>query len=396
MRDPSVTEPVVVIGASLAGTATAIELARSGIPVRLIDKGLFPRRKPCGEGLSARGRTELLKIGFDVTARGCEHNMLAGYRIITGKSRLTIAERSGITGIARANLDYHLIQYASSFPSIDIVLGKRAAIDDAENGLFKINVDGHTFHSRIVIIADGSQSPTLRALGRPPPRSPRARLGTSSAWTIQEGRLPPYVHTLMVPGGEIYLTPTSDRTLNISALGHRSLVQPMAHEETLKNRIEEIAPRLGLTLSLLSPPISCGPINSTHRGAHFRGAFVVGDACETFDPCAGLGMTHAVLSGRLAASHITRAFSSSPVATELAAYARARHQQVRDIRGFTRLTSATMSHPAGRFCLPLLVSSGLAESASDAAHSPTKHPHFRHLLSLAGTSLPHRTLAGPT
>ena len=46
------TADVVVVGGGPAGSATAILLAQAGLHVCLLDKGHFPREKPCGEYLS--------------------------------------------------------------------------------------------------------------------------------------------------------------------------------------------------------------------------------------------------------------------------------------------------------------------------------------------------------
>src|SRR5437667_12321371 len=46
--------PVVVVGAGPAGATAARTLAVAGIPVRLLDRSVFPRNKPCGGGISLR------------------------------------------------------------------------------------------------------------------------------------------------------------------------------------------------------------------------------------------------------------------------------------------------------------------------------------------------------
>ncbi len=44
---------VVVVGAGPAGSTVAIELARAGWSVALIERQRFPRRKVCGECIAA-------------------------------------------------------------------------------------------------------------------------------------------------------------------------------------------------------------------------------------------------------------------------------------------------------------------------------------------------------
>ena len=46
-----ITADVVVVGGGPAGAAAAIELARDGRDVAVVDKATFPRDKTCGDGL---------------------------------------------------------------------------------------------------------------------------------------------------------------------------------------------------------------------------------------------------------------------------------------------------------------------------------------------------------
>lgn len=95
-------------------------------------------------------------------------------------------------------------------------------------------------------------------------------------------------------------------------------------------------------------------------------------------------MAHAVLTGRLAAQHIVKSLGSSEPARELAAYEREREERIRDVRGFTRLTAATMTSGVGRMSLPLLVSTGLAARVSEAVHSVNGQRSVRRLVSFVG------------
>jgi len=56
---------VAVVGGGPAGTAAAIELARAGRSVAVLDKATFPRDKCCGDGLTAGALRHLEVLGFD-------------------------------------------------------------------------------------------------------------------------------------------------------------------------------------------------------------------------------------------------------------------------------------------------------------------------------------------
>src|SRR5687768_13501038 len=57
------TWDVAVIGAGVAGSATATLLAQAGLRVILLDKGAWPRQKVCGEFLSPEGADILKRLG---------------------------------------------------------------------------------------------------------------------------------------------------------------------------------------------------------------------------------------------------------------------------------------------------------------------------------------------
>jgi flavin-dependent dehydrogenase len=374
----------IIIGASLAGSIAAIELARAGVRVAVIDKEDFPRRKPCGEGLSARGQAELAAVGCSLAELSCEHRHLDGYRIIRNSRSLEISDRAGLVGVSRMELDNKLISYAARSPELDLILGAKASVVEAEPGRYKVRVGERCLVGDTLIVADGATSPTLRSLGREVPMPHNPRLGTSSAWRITGGELVSKVHTVLVRGGEIYLTPLANGLVNVSALGEKGLIQPFAKERSLRVRMESVSEMVGASFELVHQPLSCGAINTLYRGAHLRGAFVVGDACETFDPCAGFGMAHALITGRLAARCIVRGLSDLDPGRAVHLYAQEREERVRDVRGFARLTFATMASGLGRMSLPFLVSTGLAARVSESVHAAHHGDPVRGLVSFFG------------
>src|SRR5688572_32995892 len=71
---PMVDADVMIVGGGIAGSATALRLARAGIDVVVIERATFPRDKPCGEGLLPHGiealaRSEERRVGKECRAR---------------------------------------------------------------------------------------------------------------------------------------------------------------------------------------------------------------------------------------------------------------------------------------------------------------------------------------
>ncbi len=64
MKTPAGKFDAIVIGAGPAGSATAIRMARAGRRVALVERAAFPRRKVCGEFMSATNLGLLDEIGI--------------------------------------------------------------------------------------------------------------------------------------------------------------------------------------------------------------------------------------------------------------------------------------------------------------------------------------------
>ncbi|MEZ5237394.1 MAG: FAD-dependent oxidoreductase, partial [Acidimicrobiales bacterium] len=71
---------VLVIGGGPGGSATALQLARSGHRVMLLDRAGFPRDKVCGEGLMPYGVGELERLGL-AAPEGSQRFVGIGYTV---------------------------------------------------------------------------------------------------------------------------------------------------------------------------------------------------------------------------------------------------------------------------------------------------------------------------
>ena len=55
---------VAIIGAGPAGSIVAQRLAAAGVQVVLLERGTFPRDKPCGDGVTTKGLDILNQVGL--------------------------------------------------------------------------------------------------------------------------------------------------------------------------------------------------------------------------------------------------------------------------------------------------------------------------------------------
>ena len=58
---------VLIAGGGLAGSAAAIHLTRLALSVEVLERGHFPREKPCGEGLMPAGVLALERLGLNTS-----------------------------------------------------------------------------------------------------------------------------------------------------------------------------------------------------------------------------------------------------------------------------------------------------------------------------------------
>ena len=170
---------MIIIGASLAGSSAALYLARAGHSVCIFDRAKFPRIKPCGEGLSALGRSVLVDLGLEQKLSETPHQPLSGYIIHWNKTNAAIhytdknstqeAAESGL-GIKREFLDNLLIEECRRDKLITVHEETPVKSIKSSAGNFEIPVPSGTATSRRLILADGGTSPSADLLGIRPDR----------------------------------------------------------------------------------------------------------------------------------------------------------------------------------------------------------------------------------
>src|ERR1700692_1075588 len=103
---------VVVVGGGPAGAACALNLARRGVDVTIVERARFPRRKVCGEYLNAGAMAALdeLDVGASVRERA---RRLTGVRLVTPKiDPVELHFPSPTFALARATLDARVLHAA--------------------------------------------------------------------------------------------------------------------------------------------------------------------------------------------------------------------------------------------------------------------------------------------
>lgn len=300
---------VVVVGGSLAGAAAAAILGQAGIGVTIVDKMRFPRRKPCGEGLCSIGIRALAKLGLQIDSGNEECWPYAAYEIEAKGREFRVQAPWGGVGMQRYILDARLLAHAKGFASVRLLEGHRAEVLSDS----KVQVDSQLLHADFLIVADGACSPIARQLGAKEIRYGRVLNSASAMYRGEFSHSGDSIKVTVGDGFELYGTRVGRDLLNLS------LLVPVSKRNILGKHAVAIRPffercgetdamfkRLGFSGELVTPVEGRAGIGNLRRELFSDRVILVGDAKEEFDPCGGMGMAHAIMSGISAGERVLK------------------------------------------------------------------------------------------
>lgn len=291
------TWDIAIIGAGPAGCATAMELARAGATVGLLEKAAFPRDKLCGEFLSPEVAEILDELGLGRQFQALQPAPIERAVVVTPSgARLEFPFPAPAWGLSRLRLD-HLLAEAAQQSGAQLL--EKTEISGVHKGHFGQSLDardGRRFHARAVLLAAGRHS--LLQPVRAPRFGSRAYFGFKAHY---EGECDRRVELYFFDGGYCGLAPVEGGRVNVCCLLEKRLLRGNAAEQVLA-RVAPLATRLaGLRRS--EPFLHTGPVAMGWRRPP-PGLLPAGDAALFVDPFTGDGISLALQTGRLAARHL--------------------------------------------------------------------------------------------
>ena len=307
---------VVVIGGGPAGSAAAIELARAGRDVTLVDRARFPRDKVCGDGIT----TGALRLLEDL---GLQPRRVASWQrvddvVVRGPAGPDVTfplPRGGGTYAAvarRADLDTALLDEAR-VAGVKVLDGHACVGAREHDDRVAIGVEGvGEVTAAYAVAADGMWSPTRKHLGLAAPGyrgdwhafrqyfggvGPRA--GRDLFVWFEPDLLPGYAWSFPLPGGRanvgfgIVRGERVERVQDMAGIWRDLLDRPHIRG-VLGEGAEPEAPHRAW-------PIPARIDEAVLTG---RRTLFVGDAAAASDRLTGEGIAQALLSGILAAEAI--------------------------------------------------------------------------------------------
>jgi len=324
---------VIVVGASVAGTSAALQLAKLGFTVLLLEKSTFPRFVACGEGLSQIGIEALAPL-LDTADGGNQSLDLVpscnfySY-VIRGNTTLTVGrgEQACVRGkgISRYYLDAHLCQAASSHPLIGVVTGARVLkISQVASGVMVYMAGSKApVRSRFGVIATGKNYRLLSECGLRLIDSAKQRVGASAEFLITDSVLKNPLMTVFVkPALEVYCTPVGQNRINLNVLTAEEGMVEIGRKRGIADLFSRTLDQYGVSACQHSEIMGAVPSGTRLKDACIGNIVAVGDAFESLDPVGGMGMTHAIISGRLAAYGIASSFNDGSLLSKNCAHFR--------------------------------------------------------------------------
>lgn len=212
---------VIVVGAGPAGALVALEIARAGRSVLMVDKADFPRYKVCGCCLNGRAVGFLTELGLDALLGNGQPVPLSAFRIGISGREASLRLPGGVA-LSRALLDTALATAAvgagaAFLPRTEARLG--ALGPSARTLMLHQGSDVFPVQARLVVAADGLGNPFLRRVGSGAPIiARRSRIGAG----VIADRAPPWygsgcIYMACGAQGYVGLVRIEDGRLNIAA-----------------------------------------------------------------------------------------------------------------------------------------------------------------------------------
>lgn len=302
---------VLVVGAGPAGCLAAVELARQGIDVLVVERSPFPREKVCGDALLEDSLEVLESVGLDEAVKERAHPI---HSIIFVAPNGTECELEGNSfTLPRKELDALLLEEACSRGANfvgGITVSEPLVQDGACVGAVGFDQEGDkiSISARLVLLATGANARILRVFGVLINRNHSA-IGARGYFrlteTIDESSMVVIYDRRLLPGYS-WMFPLGQGIFNVGCGIFLDGGKKMAHIgqnlTSFHKHVQPLARHLQMAEQIA--PIRTAPMRTGFQGARAcaPGLLVLGEALGLTFPFVGEGVSSALESGRVAAS----------------------------------------------------------------------------------------------
>jgi len=146
---------VIAVGGGLAGAAFALELARGGARVAVIERTPRAALKVCGDFLSQEAQELLAYLGLGIDRMGAAN--VRTLRLVSGERRASAGLPFAGAGLSRLSLDEALLNKAEG-AGAEIIRGEGATALEPTGGEVRVRVGAKVFAARSVALATGKHN----------------------------------------------------------------------------------------------------------------------------------------------------------------------------------------------------------------------------------------------
>jgi len=329
------TFDAIIIGGGPAGSTAALFLLEKGWSVAVVEKASFPRRKVCGEFISATSSAVLDKVGLGETWRtraGPEVRRLAlfsGNRIVDAPMPAEASAGFG-RALGRDVLDALMIDSARNKGATVFQPAKALMIERDEKGSSVRIATGDTpstITAPVVVAAHGSWEPGPLPTHLEKINHPHDFLGFKAHFRHASLR-PDLMPLLFFPGGYGGIVWADSGRLSVSCCIRRNwltrarqIYATSSASEALHQHI--MATCLGVSQVIgkaerEGPWLAAGPIRPGIRAGYADDVFRVGNVAGESHPIIAEGISMAIQSGWLLADELSRVDIRTPSGRALA------------------------------------------------------------------------------
>lgn len=332
---------VVIVGAGPSGAVCALELARKGFSVAIVERMHFPRRKVCGEYLNCGSLKHLAELGLSARFEPLFHPLCAVALHAAGAT-LQLRFPQAAASLPREQFDEVLLDEAKAV-GVQLIAARVSDLVFKDDRVSAVVVEGkegvREIGARFVVGADGCGSLVARKLGvvLRPKRAARYAMGG-------------HFQTLAAASDTLEMRVKNGQYLALNPLGkdRANIMLVMRQNQFRKSAgrpdawLVEAAKTFGVEGDLVGQEhrigdrVAVGPLTHNVSSAAGRGILLIGDAAGFLSPFTGQGVFLALSSARKAADAIAAICASPQSETqEFAAYAA---DQKHDRRARSRLS----------------------------------------------------------
>ncbi len=354
---------VVIVGGRVAGSATAMLLARLGHDVVVVDQASFPSDTPSTHSIARSGVVQLRRWGLldEVLDSGAPAIRQVTFHALGESVTRPIKHKAGVDLVVaprRYVLDT-IVATAAERAGADVRLGVTVTgVRRDEQGRV-VGVDGHDragvpigIGARYVIGADGLQSRIARSVGA---AIKEARMADGAAqYAYYAGSPWTGIEFFVAAGSLAGVFPTHDGqaciwitnpSADAKAVRRRTGSRVEAFDELLERSAPQLAERLRHARRT-SPVRGMLRMPNQVRQAFGPGWALVGDAGYHRDAVTGYGISDAFRDAELLAVALDQALgASAEETTALAAYQQQRDRAIREIFELTCRLAAYPTAP---------------------------------------------------